>query len=213
MQTSVSDLQKANSLGDANRFISWPPVLGFLVADASLKPLFANHEAITVLTYPAPPPPNIADAFQKKIRRSLLRDGSSPTDRSRAHRVIQFKSGRRTYFCRAFLLDGNGNGSKCMAVLVVLERGMPGSLPLSQIIQQFQLTHREQEAVSLLLKGLGNKEMAEQMGISANTVKAFLRQVTIKLGVSSRAGIVTKVLGMILSFLQHPGNEGKVGVV
>jgi DNA-binding CsgD family transcriptional regulator len=84
-------------------------------------------------------------------------------------------------------------------VLVVLEREMPGSLALSQISQQFHLTNREQEAVALLLQGFGNKKMAERMGISANTVKAFLRMVTIKMGVSSRSGIVTKVLGLVLS--------------
>jgi DNA-binding CsgD family transcriptional regulator len=50
-----------------------------------------------------------------------------------------------------------------------------------------------------LLQGFGNKEMDQHMGISANTVKAFLRLVTIKMGVSSRSGIVTKVLDLVLS--------------
>jgi len=53
--------------------------------------------------------------------------------------------------------------------------------------------------VALLLQGLGNKEMAEHMGISEHTVKAFLRTVTIKMGVSSRSGIVTEILALALS--------------
>lgn len=200
MQTSVSDLQKPHSRGDSsNRLVTRPPVLGFLVADASLRPLFANHEATTILTYLGPPLQSLPDAFHKKLRPSLLRVQSSPTNRICAYPIIQFKSGRRTYFCRAFLLDSNGKDSKGTAVLIVLEREMPGSLALSQISQQFHLTNREQEAVALLLQGLGNKQMAEHMGISANTVKAFLRMVTIKMGVSSRSGIVTKVLGLVLS--------------
>jgi DNA-binding CsgD family transcriptional regulator len=199
MQTSESDLRKPRLLGDNIKLAGGPPVLGFLVADASLKPLFANHEALTILTYPRLPLQSLADVFHKKVRASLLRAQSSPSSLSRAHVVIRFKSGRRTYFCRAFPLDSNGKGSNGTAVLIVLEREMPGSLALSRISQQFHLTHREQEAVALLLQGLGNKEMAEHMGISGHTVRAFLRMVTIKMGVSSRSGIVTKILGMVLS--------------
>lgn len=198
MQTSISDLQKP-LLGDSRKLTGWPPVLGFLVADPSSRPLFANHEATTILTYPGPPPQSLADAFHKKIPPTILRAQGSPTTRNRAHPIIQFKSGRRTYFCRVFLLDSNGKSSNGTAVLIVLERGMSGSLALSQISQQFRLTHREQESVALLLQGLGNKEMAKHMGISEHTVKAFLRLVTIKMGVSSRSGIVTKVLGLVLS--------------
>jgi DNA-binding CsgD family transcriptional regulator len=199
MQTSEADLRNPRLLGGNTRPADWPPVLGFLVADASLKPLFANHEAITILTYPGPASQSLADVFHKKVRVSLLRAQSSAANRSRARSVIQIKSGRRTYFCRVFLLDSNGKGSNGTAVLIVLEREMPGSLALTQVSQQFHLSHREQEAVALLLQGLSNKEMAEHLGISANTVKTYLRMVTIKMGVSSRSGIVAKILGLALS--------------
>jgi DNA-binding CsgD family transcriptional regulator len=199
MQTSESDLRKPYSEGESSKLAGRPHVLGFLVADASLRPLFANHEAITILTYPGPPPQTLAGAFPRKVRSHLLRAQSSPTNGCRGYPIIQLKSGRRTYFCRSFLLDSNGTRSNGTAVLIVLERGMSGPVALSQISQQFQLTHREQEAVALLLQGFGNKEMAQHMGISANTVKAFLRLVTIKMGVSSRSGIVTKVLDLVLS--------------
>ena len=70
---------------------------------------------------------------------------------------------------------------------------------MSRISEQFRLTPREKQAVTLLLQGLGNKEMAEHLGISANTVKAFLRLVMIKMGASSRSGVASKVLGLVLS--------------
>ena len=87
-------------------------------------------------------------------------------------------------------------------MVVVLERAISASCVVSQISAQFRLTRREQQAVTLLLQGLSNKEMAERLGISANTVKAFLRLVMIKMGASSRSGIAAKVLGLVL-----PGNE------
>src|SRR6266436_5011757 len=124
MQTSESDLWKVRLPGDNGKLAGWSSVLGFLVADASLKPLFANHEAIAILTYPRPPSQSLAEVFHKKVRANLFRAQSSPTNRSRGHAVIHFKSGRRTYFCRAFLLDSNGKGCNGSVVLMVLERGM-----------------------------------------------------------------------------------------
>jgi len=70
---------------------------------------------------------------------------------------------------------------------------------LLQTSQEFHLTHREQEVLGLLIMGLTNKEMADRMGISANTVKAFVRLVMLKMGTSGRSGIVAKVLLRALS--------------
>jgi len=62
-------------------------------------------------------------------------------------------------------------------------RGFPGG-------QQYNLTSRELQAVELLMDGLRSKEIALRMQISPNTVKAFLRLVMLKMGVSTRSGIV-----------------------
>jgi DNA-binding CsgD family transcriptional regulator len=61
--------------------------------------------------------------------------------------------------------------------------------------EQFALTERERETVELLLQGLTSKEIAIRMNISPNTVKAFLRLVMVKMGVSTRSGIVGRVVG------------------
>ena len=64
---------------------------------------------------------------------------------------------------------------------------------LTLISAEYRLTVREQQALRLVLTGLTSKEVAEQMCISPNTVKAFLRLVMGKMGVSSRTGIVAKL--------------------
>jgi DNA-binding CsgD family transcriptional regulator len=201
MPATELNKQKSRLAGDRGGLAVWPPVAGFLVADASQKPLFANNEAIAILTYAGPSSQSLADAFQKKLRPSLFRAQCLPIPQNNAQPSIKLQSGRRTYFCRAFLLNGNGNGNgyNGLATLVVLERGVWRPLALSHLYRQFQLTHREQQAVALLLQGRSNKEMAESMGISTNTVKAFLRMATIRMGVSNRSGIVTKILGLLLS--------------
>ena len=52
------------------------------------------------------------------------------------------------------------------------------------------LTNREREILALLADGLGNKQIAARLGISANTVKTHLELLFEKLGVASRAEAV-----------------------
>jgi DNA-binding NarL/FixJ family response regulator len=49
-----------------------------------------------------------------------------------------------------------------------------------------QLTDREQEILQLLTRGLGNAEIASELGVSPNTVKNHLYSIYRKLGVTSR---------------------------
>lgn len=179
------------------------PALGFVVADSSLRPLSANHEAIAILLYSGAlePPHSFTEAFEKKIRGGLLRAHSLSSSQDATNPVIQFKSGRREYLCRAFLLDHESNEgiSDAAAVLVVMERRVSGCLAMCQLTQQFHLTHREAEVLTLLLQGLSSKEMAGRMRISLNTVKAFIRLVMIKMGASSRSEIAATVLRIVLA--------------
>jgi DNA-binding CsgD family transcriptional regulator len=48
--------------------------------------------------------------------------------------------------------------------------------------------------VELLIEGMTTKEMAQALGLSPNTIKSFLRLVMAKMGVSTRSGIVGKLL-------------------
>jgi len=48
------------------------------------------------------------------------------------------------------------------------------------------MSQKEQEVVSYLIKGLSNGEIAENCGISVNTVKTHLKNIYKKLGVKNR---------------------------
>lgn len=57
------------------------------------------------------------------------------------------------------------------------------------------LTEREREVLNLLAQGLVNKEIAEKLVISTNTVKRHLKAIFEKLGVHTRSAATAKVTG------------------
>ncbi len=65
---------------------------------------------------------------------------------------------------------------------------------LAMVFRQYQLSPREQEVVRLLFDGLGNREIAEALGLSLNTVKGYLKLLTRKMGTGSRMGILSCLL-------------------
>lgn len=64
---------------------------------------------------------------------------------------------------------------------------------LARLFDQYHFTPREQQTARLLAAGLTNKEIAARMGVSVNTVKAFIRFLMLKVGVSTRTGIVGRL--------------------
>ena len=165
---------------------------GFLLMDSSLNPISFNAEATQILSYPE----NVADLRRPEV---FLSGKIHSTLQSRptmgdAPFVTEFRSGRRRYFCRAFLVDSQAKDPGQPSVAVLLERGPAGLFPLRQIIQQFNLTQREREVLEYLVQGMSSKEIADRMELSPNTVKTFLRLIMIKMGVTSRSAIVSKII-------------------
>jgi len=169
---------------------------GLIVVDNSLGVVAYNGEALKILTYPDPPDKiRHLDAWlANKIRSELVGRMSPPSF------VDAFRSAKRLYLCRSFPLDlkghqGNGVVSAAGLLIVMLERKSNETIKISEISERFGLTAREQETVQYLLEGLTSKEIAQRMKISPNTVKAFLRLVMVKMNVSTRSGIIGRIVG------------------
>src|SRR5262249_537472 len=64
------------------------------------------------------------------------------------------------------------------------------------------LTPREEQVVNLVAEGIGNRDIAQQLGIKENTVKKSLLRIYDKLGVSNRVELV-------LYALTHRGAQRK----
>jgi GAF domain-containing protein len=66
---------------------------------------------------------------------------------------------------------------------------------VAKLKQVHNLSKREREVLSLLIQGQTNKEIAETLTVSVNTVKKHVQSIFTKLNVDSRAAAVAKALG------------------
>jgi DNA-binding CsgD family transcriptional regulator len=98
------------------------------------------------------------------------------------------------YSCRVFQVQPL-NGVITQAVFALhLNKAVSVTNSLSKVTENYRLTDRESEVLEGISLGLTSKVLADRMNISPNTVNAFLRMIMIKLGVTTRAGIVGKLL-------------------
>jgi DNA-binding CsgD family transcriptional regulator len=86
-------------------------------------------------------------------------------------------------------------------ILVILEEAKSQSRLLLRVAQQrFSLSAKETLVVQHLLKGWTNKEIANEMRISEQTVKENIKNIMKKTATMTRTGIVTAIAG----FTQKP---------
>ena len=123
--------------------------------------------------------------------------------------MTEFLSGRRRYICSRWSLHVHGSES-LRTVAILLERRASPNVTMHELCAQFHLTARERQAVGFLVRGLTSKEIAQEMGVSPNTVKSFLRLVMTKAGVSTRAGLIGKVAGVTLRSAPAPPGPVRV---
>jgi DNA-binding CsgD family transcriptional regulator len=166
---------------------------GFLLVDSSMNPIYASPEVARILMYPqkVEGQRNLVDHLAKKLRSLQFAEQSSGTSTTV---VARFQSGKRLYLCRAFRVKGLDKGDSQASVALFFERGAGKPISLAGISDKFHLTTREREVALHLIQGLTSKEIALRMKISPHTVKAFIRLIMFKMGVSTRSGIVVKVL-------------------
>jgi DNA-binding CsgD family transcriptional regulator len=108
-----------------------------------------------------------------------------------------YHSGRRQYIVMGRVLSNGPTKSRRRAAdgdchyLFILERASFDRPQLSRMLREWHLSHREQEIVRLLLEDKSNQEIATSLNLSIYTVKTHLKSLMRKLGVGSRAGVIS----------------------
>jgi DNA-binding CsgD family transcriptional regulator len=164
---------------------------GIVLVDKKRRPAFVNAEAVRLLAYPDEPQKirNLQTFLANQIQ-LLIQDHEfveSP-------RTKTFMSGRRRYLRQVFGLGRAAKNCGVPTTALFLERAPPISVLIFRAIEQFHLTRREADVITLLLEGLTSKEIARRMSISHNTVNAFVRLIMGKMDISRRAAITGKIL-------------------
>ena len=89
----------------------------------------------------------------------------------------------------------HSRGIKDARILILMEKIVQRKAPTASAAKDhFKLTAREQAVVHALLKGLTNKEIARELGITEQTTKDHIKRIMKKIKVSTRTGILARVL-------------------
>jgi len=105
-----------------------------------------------------------------------------------------FLIGIGEFTCRTYLLESQDASLAQPLVGVLLERHLEARDAIDEVSTRYHLTKREQQALRGLSMGLSIKALAAKMNIKPSTLRAFLRLIKIKMGETTRAGIMVKIL-------------------
>ena len=108
--------------------------------------------------------------------------------------LIYVNAAGRSYSCRSSMVNPRTGGLAEPVLALYLKRELSVVDAVHQVGVEYSLTDREKEALIGVAMGLTSKELAVRMKISPNTVKAFLRLIMVKMGATTRAGIVGRLL-------------------
>jgi DNA-binding CsgD family transcriptional regulator len=182
------------------------PKAGLVLLDAALVPLYSNVEALAILAYPqsAQSIKRPGPFLTQKIQANLTKQRTAESEF-----VSRFMSGRRAYGCRAFTLKpAAGRTAKDRCIALLLERPGLAVVNSSQVAEQYDLTPRERETIEYLMLGLSTQAISERMKISPNTVKTFLRLIMVKMGTTTRFGIVGRIREHVAAATDEEKHEG-----
>jgi DNA-binding CsgD family transcriptional regulator len=94
---------------------------------------------------------------------------------------------------RGFGLPDKGGVQHARVVVTMEELGRRQHLNTDQAKEKFQLTNREQSVVENLAKGWTNKEIANALHITEQTVKEHIKHIMRKTNSTTRTGILVQV--------------------
>lgn len=165
-----------------------PGRMGFLLVDSSFKAIFADDDVRSALTTSS----DGCTSFEHGLELFL---GAVETLETSGQHQKEFKFAGRQWKWTQLSYNQCPGGPQTLHAFL-LEAPDKRVTYVSAVASMYRLTAREAQTLEALLQGLSIKEVATQMGINPSTVKTFLRSISGKMGVSSRAELMSRVLGL-----------------
>ena len=164
--------------------------LGVIITDPHMNPIAFNSEAAAILGDPDRPSPAPSFLHLPAEIREFARDHDAMDESF----VAEFRRDDKRYVCRSYrLTELRENCVWGYLRALILERRSCVADAVDELSIKYKLSQRERETIGGLAEGLSGKELAERMRVSPNTVKAFVRTMMLKMGVTSREEIVAKL--------------------
>jgi DNA-binding CsgD family transcriptional regulator len=165
---------------------------GIIIVDAHFKPMALDNGARAILnilggrTGTSPGPISLPAEIFDLLRAQAVSD--------LALNYVKLSGRGSEFSCRSFLMRPTKATPAEHIFALHLKREVPLIETIRRVGRDYNLTTREQEALLGVSMGLTSKELAKRMGVSPNTVKAFLHLIMVKMGATNRAGVVGKLL-------------------
>jgi DNA-binding CsgD family transcriptional regulator len=117
--------------------------------------------------------------------------------------IVLVPTQETTFCCRGFFIDARQLPlKKTFHIMILIERISPEryGVDFDKLKPQYGLTNRQLEIVKPLMSGASNKELANRLCVSEDTIKGHLKHIMSQMGVSSR----TELLSLLF---QHQGSK------
>ena len=137
----------------------------------------------------------------QEIARTALQEGTESEAREVA---LPGSRALRLRAVPALVGDGGAEGERPSVVFLVLA-DRPPEVDTGAIAKSFALTRTEALVTRLVAQGATNREAADQLGISTETVRSHLSSIFRKTGVANRAALVALAFGA-------PFGHGPIGL-
>jgi DNA-binding CsgD family transcriptional regulator len=172
----ISDIIKRRSV---------PAVLFF---DLNIKLTFCNNEASEIIA-------SLPDLYEM-VRNLCLEvknaDITAPSGEADAQQTAIYRGSHSALFAiRAFLVGGTTDQEPRQIMVLVEKIAEKHGVDLEKAKNKFHLSKRELEVLELICSGLTNKEIAERLFIGEQTAKDHARNIMRKVGVKSRAALIS----------------------
>jgi DNA-binding CsgD family transcriptional regulator len=135
-------------------------------------------------------PPAVAD-LAAEIMKALKDRSAKDHENIRIKRLIGDVN-HPVLLCGLGLADHNGNHDS--RILIIMEEiGRRQNTAAEQAKEMFRLTDREVAVVQNLLKGWTNKEIANALGVTEQTVKEHIKHIMEKTKTTTRTGVLVQI--------------------
>jgi DNA-binding CsgD family transcriptional regulator len=191
---------------EANPWLGQPSSPGLLVIDRSGRAVSANADAISWLRelWPMAPEPTeleSLDVFEMRdidlgvptaLFALVARARAVAEGRERTPSRIRLRDRRgRWLVLHASPLTGPGTAGDGLVALVIEAAKSAEIAPI--IIEAYSLTPRERDVLGAIARGGSTAEIAAELFLSPHTVRDYIKTVFEKIGVSSRAELVSRL--------------------